>query len=148
MFSGWEPLSSRVRSCETLSKRGQDLRLFIADDNREFAEFCAEVATRAGWTVCICGNGAELVEQVQAQDGPALLFIDIQMPVLDGIEVIEELKTLDRDLRVRFMTGGPQSSALAARMIADARGLTTGRFLTKPLSIDQLRKVLAEEWSA
>jgi len=121
------------------------LRFYIADDTRGFAEFCADVAGRDGWQVTICGDGKELASQLKLEDVPALVFVDIQMPILDGIEVIEELKSIDRKLRVRFVTGGPLSSALAARMIADARGLDTGRFLTKPISLATLRGVLAEE---
>lgn len=121
------------------------MRLYVADDNREFAEFCAEVAQKEGWHVTICENGSDLLEALNQERTPALVLIDINMPVLDGIEVIEELGAVNRDLKLRFITGGPQSSALAARMIADARGLKVGRFLTKPISLAQLREVLAEE---
>lgn len=36
-------------------------RLLIADDNAEFAAFCAKVARGDGWSVTICNNGAELL---------------------------------------------------------------------------------------
>lgn len=123
----------------------QVLRFYIADDSRGFAEFCATVAERDGWRVTICRDGEELARQLNVEDGPALVFVDIQMPILDGIEVIEKMKSMRRKLRLRFVTGGPASSALAARMIADARGLDTGRFLTKPLGLSTLRDVLVEE---
>ncbi len=121
------------------------MRLYVADDNREFAEFCAEIAQKEGWRVTICENGSDLLEALKQERTPAFVLIDIHMPVLDGIEVIEELGAVNRDLKLRFITGGPQSSALAARMIADARGFEVGRFLTKPISLAQFREVLAEE---
>lgn len=121
------------------------MRLYIADDNIEFAEFCAKVAKQEGWQVSICADGTELVDILKLEDTPALVIIDIQMPNIDGIEVIDCLQAINRDLRLRFITGGPQSSALAARMIADARGYDVGRFLTKPLSVKKLRSILAEE---
>ncbi|MGP6090074.1 response regulator [Antarctobacter jejuensis] len=121
------------------------MRFYIADDTRAFAEYCADVAEKVGWKVTICCDGSELVDQLRLEETPAIVFVDIQMPVIDGIEVIEELKTLTRKRRVRFVTGGPPGSALGARMIADARGMDTGRFLTKPVSLAKLRGVLAEE---
>jgi len=121
------------------------MRLYIADDNLDFAAYCAEVAEQVGWTVTLCADGRELVDAFKLEDTPALLLVDIQMPGMDGIQVIEELKTATRPFRMRFITGGPASSALAARMIADARDLDTGRYLTKPISMSDLRKVFVEE---
>ena len=122
--------------------------LYIADDNRAFAEYVAEVARGEGWSTYICSHGAELLDALTVEDGPALLLIDVNMPVMDGIEVIEGLLNIQRDLCIRFITGGPDTSALAARMIANARSIRTGRFLLKPLSIKALRQVLAEETKA
>ncbi len=67
------------------------------------------------------------------------------MPDLDGIEVIDELESVDRPLRMRFMTGGPDSSALAARMIASARSFDVGRHLMKPFELAVLQTILADE---
>lgn len=124
------------------------MRLYVADDNAEFAQFCAEVARREGWTVTVCINGADLLDELRKEDGAALLMVDIMMPVLDGIEVIDQLAQINRDLRVRFITGGPYSSALAARMMAEARDIAAGQFLTKPIHLDELRAILTMEANA
>jgi CheY-like chemotaxis protein len=121
------------------------MRAYIADDNLEFSNFLRRVAEMEGWTTTTCSNGRELATVVAAEGGPALLFIDIHMPELDGIEVIEELKVVKRRLRMRFMTGGDISSALAARMIASARGLEAGRLMMKPIAIEELKEILRAE---
>lgn len=121
------------------------MRVYIADDNLEFSRFLQRVAKMEGWTTTICSNGRELASEVAAEDGPALLIVDINMPELDGIEVIEELKTINRRLRVRFITGGEISSALAARMIAEARGMEAGRLLMKPIAVETLIEILRAE---
>lgn len=124
------------------------MRLYIADDTVEFAKFCAEVAQREGWTVTLCQDGTELISELGKEDGPALLLVDIMMPVMGGIEVIDELASIERDLRVRFITGGPYSAALAARMMAEARDISAGQFLTKPIHLNKLREILAMEAQA
>ena len=119
--------------------------IYIADDNASFAQFCADAASIEGWQPQVCGNGMELVSALQQGQEPALVIIDINMPEMDGIEVIEEIRTCPRDLTLRFITGGAESSAVAARMIAKAHGLKTGAVLTKPMSLQRLRNVLVEE---
>ncbi|MCG7624993.1 response regulator transcription factor [Epibacterium sp. Ofav1-8] len=121
------------------------MRLYVADDNEEFSQFVSRVAKSDGWAVTTCANGAMLAAAVASEDGPALMIVDINMPEVDGIQVIEELKSINRRLRIRFITGGSHSSALAARMIAEARGLESGRFITKPVGIDKLKAILREE---
>lgn len=121
------------------------LRLFIADDDMQISALFRRVAEQEGWIVETCCNGRELLEAVDGGLEPALLIIDIQMPELDGIEVISYLADLNRPMRIRFITGGSDSSALAARMIAGARDLDVGRFLMKPLRVQDLKGVLHAE---
>lgn len=124
------------------------MQFYIADDNVEFADLCAKVAVQESWSATVCDNDRKLITMLREGKGPALLIVDIQMPEPDGIEVIDELQSIDRKLWVRFITGGPDSSALAARMIAEARDIDVGRFLTKPIRMQDLREMLAFEAAA
>jgi len=120
-------------------------QLYIADDNTEFASYIAEVSRQQGWAVTVCANGRELLQHVSIGKDPALLLVDINMPEMDGIEAIEGLAQIERVLRVRFMTGGSDTSILAAKLIAKARSLVVGRSLFKPVSKSTLVSVLAQE---
>lgn len=120
-------------------------KLYIADDNVEFAEYLAHVATRDGWEAEICSNGLKLLEKLKKGDEPALLLVDINMPHMDGIEVISGIAALNRPMRLRFMTGGGAPSMEAAKLIAQARDIDVGDNIHKPLSRDFLRDVLQTE---
>ena len=120
-------------------------QLYIADDNTEFASYIAEVSRQQGWAVTVCGNGRELLQHVSTGKGPALLLVDINMPEMDGIEAIEGLAQIERVLRIRFMTGGADTSILAAKLIAKARSLVVGRNMFKPVSKSTLVSVLTQE---
>ncbi|WOI55491.1 response regulator [Palleronia sp. LCG004] len=124
------------------------MRIFIADDNAEFAEFCAEVARKDGWSPVLCRDGRELIQAMKREGGPALILCDLDMPHLDGTEVARELPDLNGAMRIRFMTGGSDVNALAARLIAEARDLSAGRLMLKPISVAELRKVLHFERDA
>ena len=123
-------------------------KLYIADDNTEFAEYLRTVAERLGWEVETCSNGNELLDLLASSDEPAVVLVDINMPEKDGIEVIEGLSELKRSLRFRFMTGGADAPMLAAKLMARARNLSVGRNLYKPIPMDTLKTVLVEEWDA
>src|SRR5439155_21142644 len=59
--------------------------------------------------VAECENGFDAIKAV-AEQSPDLLFLDIQMPKLDGFEVLE---LLDRDLAVIFVTAYDQHAVRA-----------------------------------
>lgn len=121
-------------------------KLYIADDNIEFAEYLRTVAERSGWEVETCLNGNELLALLESGEGPAVVLVDINMPEKDGIEVIEGLSDFSRPLRYRFMTGGADAPMLAAKLMARARNLSVGRNLYKPIPMETLKNVLGEEW--
>ena len=123
-------------------------KLYIADDNFEFAEYLTTVAERQGWKFETCTNGNELLSLLFSGDGPAVVLVDINMPEKDGIEVIEGLSEISRPLRFRFMTGGADAPMLAAKLMARARNLSVGRNLYKPIPMETLKGVLVEEWEA
>jgi CheY-like chemotaxis protein len=123
-------------------------KLYIADDNFEFAEYLMTVARRLGWTVQTCSNGNELLALLRSGKGAAVVLVDINMPEKDGIEVIEGLSEVSRPLRFRFMTGGADAPMLAAKLMARARNLSVGRNLYKPIPMDTLKLVLVDEWDA
>lgn len=123
-------------------------QLYIADDNAEFAEFLSTVAQRGGWAVNISANGKQLIESLQTGRGAAFVLIDINMPEMDGIEAIDSIVDIDRPLRIRFITGGRDSSIIAARMIASARSLSVGRSIYKPISMNAFNTLLDEEFEA
>ncbi|MCT4556521.1 MAG: response regulator [Pelagimonas sp.] len=120
-------------------------QIYIADDNLDFAGILAFIAKSEGWSVELCGNGRELFQKVSEAQGPAVAIIDINMPEMDGIEVIEKLIDVDRFLRIRFITGGETPPILAASMIANARNLSVGRNLYKPIPKADFVDVLREE---
>lgn len=123
-------------------------QIFVADDNLEFAQFVQRVSARAGWSVSICQNGAELLSEVLSVQRPAFVLVDLMMPEMDGIETIKKLSEIDLPLRVRFMTGGAASNADAAEKIGAARGLNLGPTVYKPVTLEELKDILEHERQA
>ena len=124
------------------------MQVYVADDNSEFVEFCVKVARQEGWTPVVCRDGVELLRDLKRGNEPALVLCDLNMPNLNGIEVAYELPEIQRKLRIRFVTGGLESLANAARMLCESRGLSVGDDLIKPISLSSLREVFQFEREA
>lgn len=71
---------------------GESIRVMIADDNREFCELVREYIEEQNdmQLVGVAYNGTEVLEQLDAA-APDVLVLDIIMPHLDGIGVLETL---------------------------------------------------------
>jgi CheY-like chemotaxis protein len=86
------------------------------------------------------GDGRQAV-QAAAQQGPRLVFLDIDMPVLDGIEACRQMRALPamNGARIVMLTASADDSARHR-----AREAGADFFLTKPFSPLDLLRLVAE----
>jgi two-component system chemotaxis response regulator CheY len=92
----------------------------------------------AGFDIEEAGDGIEAIAAARATE-PAIVFLDIDMPRMNGIEACRELRALDGELAdmtiVMLTAAGPDAEAEARTAGADL-------FLTKPFSpLDLLQLV-------
>lgn len=111
----------------------EDLRVIMVDDEeparrllREYLEGIPGISI-----VAECGNGFEAVKAV-AEHAPDLMLLDIQMPKLDGFEVVE---LLERDLPIIFITAHDEHALRAFEVHAVD-------YLLKPYSAQRLADAL------
>jgi two-component system chemotaxis response regulator CheY len=92
----------------------------------------------AGFDIEEAGDGIEAIATARATE-PAIVFLDIDMPRMNGIDACRELRALDGELAdmtiVMLTAAGPDAEA-------DARTAGADLFLTKPFSpLDLLQLV-------
>ncbi|HEX9457785.1 MAG TPA: response regulator [Thermoanaerobaculia bacterium] len=109
------------------------IRTVIVDDEQPARDLLREFlsADEDCEIVAECANGFEAVKAV-AQHDPDLLLLDIQMPKLDGFEVLE---LLDRSPMVVFVTAHDEHALRAFEVHALD-------YLLKPLSQERFRQVM------
>ena len=84
--------------------------------------------------VHICGNGQELLEWLRANPGSVdLVLLDIVMPVVDGYAAFHELKQLEPELKVIFIS--VENSAPLIKTVLSMGALD---FITRPIKRDAL----------
>ncbi len=82
----------------------KQLRIFVVDDDQDFAESLAEVLEARGHRVALAFSGEEALEKFAEQDFD-VTFMDVKMPGMSGVQSLLEIRKLKPDARVIMMTG-------------------------------------------
>jgi CheY-like chemotaxis protein len=112
-------------------------RILIADDDEFFRVQISDLLTEAGHEVKCVSDGRGVIEELQGNsDGFALLLLDLQMPYIDGYEVLEWMR--DNSLAGRFpvlaVTGVYDPTHILKRL----KNLGAVDLITKALSSKQV----------
>jgi DNA-binding response OmpR family regulator len=110
--------------------------IVLAEDDPNLRALYAEWLRRAGHRVCEAGDGAEAVAQVRACR-PDLLLLDIWMPILNGLEVLEQLSQVQQAVGMRVVVLSCQDDS-DTRLEGYALGITD--YWTKDLSLTELSR--------
>jgi two-component system cell cycle response regulator DivK len=104
----------------------------VVDDNVDNMKLFRAVLARHGHVVVAFDTGVGLARVIAEADAkPDLVLLDIQLPDLDGFEVLAELRAVcDPSLRVVALTAYASSADRARALAAGFDG-----YLTKPINI-------------
>src|SRR5260370_21375375 len=80
------------------------LRVLFVDDETSLREFMRSELPRLGHEVTVCPDGRSAVKTLEKHTFDAAI-LDLRMPGMSGIEVLEHLKTVSPDTEAIVMTG-------------------------------------------
>jgi len=78
-------------------------KIFVVDDDRFVLESVTTLLTEFGFSVRAFSNGREAVRQF-VMEPVDLVLTDINMPIMDGLELLEKIRFLDKETPVVLMT--------------------------------------------
>jgi len=114
-------------------------RVLVVDDDDALCRACARVLCADGWQVTIAANGRAALEEVERTNVAFdCVLSDVNMPDLDGFELVESLRSRDDDLPVLLMTGDP---TLQGALRAIDIGAVS--YITKPFENESLASAVA-----
>ena len=112
-------------------------RILLVDDEADFIEPVAYWLRSKGYDVEMAGDG-EAALQTIAERRPDIVFLDINMPRLGGLEALKTIREHDPDLPVVLLTAAYGDEDKIRR----ARELGVSGFFAKSYTFEQLTQVL------
>jgi two-component system chemotaxis response regulator CheY len=123
-----EGIEQRARS--TMSKR-----IFLVDDSATILMSISNILTKAGFETDKAASGEEALRKLQGGAKADLLITDLNMPGMNGIELIKEVRKLPayKFMPILFLTTESQQSKKMEAKAAGASG-----WLVKPATAESL----------
>ncbi|PSR43856.1 DNA-binding response regulator [Rhodococcus sp. AD45-ID] len=111
---------------------GSPIRVLVVDDEPAITDLVSLALGYEGWIVSVAHDGKTALELQQEQLFD-LVVLDIMLPDIDGISMLERLRVLGRGTPVLFLTA---LDSISDRVL----GLTAGGddYMTKPFSLEEL----------
>jgi len=114
----------------------KNYHILVVDDEPGMREFLEIMLTKEGYGVSIARNGEEAIEKLRKESFD-LAIVDIQMPGINGIEVLRNVQEKNYDTTIIMITAfASHESAI------EAMKLGAYDYITKPFKIDEIKLVI------
>lgn len=109
------------------------LRVLVADDEEDIREIIQDRLEACGFNVVTASTGAEALRKISTErfDG---VFLDVKMPEMTGIEVLEEVRKKDTRLPIIIITSSTSRDAAIGSLAKGAN-----EFVLKPFEWEELK---------
>ncbi|EGW38849.1 response regulator [Desulfosporosinus sp. OT] len=112
--------------------------VLIVDDNSGIRKLLQEVLSNEGYYVATAASGQEALMQVQ-RELPDLVLLDLKMPRINGFELKQKLKEIDKNIRIIIVSGYAEQE-----LVKDIIKQNADYVLSKPFDLEELQNVVAK----
>ena len=112
--------------------------IFVVEDDDSVRRALDRLLRRAGYAVRAFASALDVLAEIE-RNPPACMIIDVRMPVLDGLELFDRVRSARMTVPAIFITGHGDIAMAVRAMKAGAVD-----FLGKPFSDDALLAAVAE----
>ena len=124
----------RVNFLEKRVNKIEGKKILLAEDSKFMRTIIAKVLTQNGATVIEAADGKEAVK-LHKKHRPDLSLMDINMPVLNGLDAIAQIKKLQPDSKFIILSSSSRKDEILC-----AKNLNVSSYLVKPVEAYQLIK--------
>jgi len=119
---------------DDVKRDGKDGLVLVVDDDKEFCNNFVDILSERGYEVSAAYDGEEAVTKAEANIFDILL-LDMNLPLLNGLEVYRRIKTMQPDVVAIIVSGCEQ---VMDSLIMQALNESAYTFLKKPVHMGQL----------
>jgi DNA-binding response OmpR family regulator len=110
--------------------------ILVIEDETTLAKNIRTYLIRYGFDVHIANTGTDGLKEFE-RFKPDIVLLDIHLPDIDGLEVLEKLRSLDAQAKVIMITGESNVKVAVAAMKVGAYD-----YLSKPIGLKELKLVV------
>ena len=114
--------------------------ILVVDDEENIRDGSKRILSRIGFRVMTASRGNEALD-IMEREKPSIVFLDLKMPGMGGMEVFERIREIDETILVIIITGYATVETAIKAMKQGAYD-----FISKPFEPDQMRIVVNRAW--
>ncbi len=114
----------------------REIKILIVDDDKDICEYMELLLTQAGYTVDTQTDPQQVLSQLRDQEYHVVV-LDIMMPEVSGMELLEDIRSYDNDLAVIIFTGNPSVETAVQSM-----KFNVSDYIKKPFDVDEFTSTL------
>jgi signal transduction histidine kinase/ActR/RegA family two-component response regulator len=137
------PASAAGRDAKE-SREGAPVRVLVVEDNHVNQKVVTTVLRKRGFAVVLANNGVEALELLEHDDRYGLVIMDVQMPVMDGLEATRRIRLNPKwqKLPILAMTAHAMNGDREKCLSAGMNG-----YISKPVHPSHLLSIMDEYMS-
>jgi len=109
-------------------------KILIVDDERDMREMLNELFELEGYETYTAADGREGL-RIYKEIEPDLVITDIRMPVMDGIDLVKRLRSINKNVKIVYITGWESAQSKHKREVIKD---TDYKYLKKPFDLDEI----------
>ena len=115
------------------------IKLLIVDDEKGITDSLKDFFIHRGFSVETANSGEEALTTVKTNK-PDIIFLDIRMRGISGLDVLEKVKKMDKGIKVIMLTIHEEKE-----IVNKAKELGADEYIIKPFRIDYLEEVVIKK---
>ncbi len=114
------------------------VNILVVDDEPDICEYMKTMLEASGYGVTTLTDPTQAIEKIRNEEFHVLI-IDLMMPKMDGISLIQNIRKIDSDIAIVVFTGYP-----SVETAVDALKLSVSDYIKKPFDPDEFRTKISE----
>ena len=110
------------------------VKLLVADDEQKICRLLESFFAERGFDVLLAHDGQSALSCIREQR-PHLVFLDLHMPGLDGLDILKEARAIDNTIKIIVITAVEDEET-----IQEVKLLGAADYVVKPFSLDYLQE--------
>jgi len=115
------------------------IKLLTVDDEKGITDLLYNFFKQRKFHVMVANSGQEALDIVN-KDKPDIIFLDVSMKGMTGLEVLEKVKAIDKNIKIIILTVHGEKET-----IDKAKALGADEYIVKPFKVNYLQEVVIKK---